>query len=118
MTKKKSRNYPYASVGRGRLEINAVACDLLGDIGQYRFAKFLATTENNRPIVIVEFLEEFEVGAIPVKHKQQKGKPIKGMVIAHKDLMTELFGFKGCFDGTERLDVDIVGGNRLIIFNL
>ena len=51
-------NVPFVSIGRGQLDFNAVACDLINDCGNYRFVQLLTGKENGNTVVAVKFLKE------------------------------------------------------------
>jgi len=100
------KNVAFVSIGRGQLDFNAVACDLIGDEGQYRFAQILQAKERGRTVFAVKFLVEPEPDTIPIKRKTQNGKPIKGMSVVNKGVISELFGKDGSNDGMVRYIVE------------
>ncbi len=106
---------PFVSIGRGMLDFNAVACDLVGDNGQFKFAQLLTAKDRGKTVVAVKFLEEYESDTIPVKRKNRDGKVIKGMTIVHKGLISDLFGKNGTNDGMVRFPVELCGDNILKI---
>ena len=108
-------NVPFVSIGRGQLDFNAVACDLVGDTGQYKFAQLFTAKENGKIVVAVRFLENYEDDTISIKRKVQGGKQIKGMTIVNKGVMTELFGKNGKNDGMVRYSVQLIEDNMLKI---
>ena len=109
------KNVPFVSIGRGQLEFNAAACELLGDNGQYKFAQFLKGKEKGTPIIAVKFLEESENDTISIKRKMQNGKIVKGMTVVNKGVITELFGKNGNNDGMVRYKVELIENNILKI---
>ena len=70
-------NVPFVSIGRGQLDFNAVACDVVGDCGQYKYAQLLTGKEKGKTVVAVKFLEEHENDTIPIKRKESKRKKNK-----------------------------------------
>ena len=109
------KKVPFVSIGRGRLEFNAEACELLGDNGQYKFAQLLKGKEKGASVVAVKFLEEAENDTISIKRKVQKGKIVKGMTVVNKGVITELFGKNGNNDGMVRYKVELIDNNILKI---
>ena len=108
-------NVPFVSIGRGQLDFSAVACDLVGDDGSYQFAQLLTAKEGGKTVVAVKFLCEPELNTIPIKRKVQDGKPIKGMTIANKGVISDLFGKDGTNDGKVRYRVERISENMLKI---
>ena len=108
-------NVPFVSIGRGQLDFNAVACDLVGDCGQYKFAQLLTGKDRGKVVVAVRFLIEAEANTIPIKRKIQNGKTIKGMTVVNKGVVSELFGKKGSNDGMVRYNVELIDTNMIKI---
>lgn len=113
----KGNNAPFVSIGRGQLDFNAVACDLVQDDGSYKFAQLLTGKDKGKTIVAVKFLKEFETNTIPIKRKSQNGKSIKGMTVALKGVISDLFGKDGSNDGMVRYGVELIGENMLKILH-
>lgn len=113
----KGNNAPFVSIGRGQLDFNAVACDLVRDDGSYKFAQLLTGKDKGKTIVAVKFLKEFETNTIPIKRKSQNGKSIKGMTVALKGVISDLFGKDGSNDGMVRYGVELIGENMLKILH-
>jgi hypothetical protein len=110
-------NVPFVSIGRGQLDFNAVSCELVGDIGQYKYAQLLKGKENGKAVVGVKFLTEFEDNAILIKRKIIDGKQIQGMTVRNKGIIEELFGKDGSNNGMVRHKVELVDGNILKIID-
>ena len=108
-------NVPFVSIGRGQLDFNAVACSLVDDCGQYKYAQLLTGKEKGKTVVAVKFLQDHEPDTIPVKRKTQNGKPIKGMTIVNKGIISNLFGKNGSNDGMIRYSVELIDNNILKI---
>ena len=111
------RTAPFVSIGRGQLDFSANACELVNDIGQYKYAQFLKGKENGRAVVAVKFLTEFESDAIPVKRKNISGKEVQGMTVRNKGIVEELFGKDGSNNGMVRHGVELVDDNILKIID-
>ena len=111
------KNVAFASIGRGRIDFNAVACDLVNDDGSYKFAQILTGTENGNTVVAVKFLYEPIENTIPIKRKINNGKPIKGMTIANKGIVKDLFGKNGTNEGTKRYKVELIDSDILKIID-
>ena len=110
-------NVPFVSIGRGGLDFNAVACDLVNDNGDYKYAQLLTGKEQGKTVVAVKFLTEFEQNTIPIKRKEQGGKTIKGMTVVNKGVITDLFGKNGSNEGKVRFGVELVDHNILKIID-
>ncbi len=110
-------NVPFVSIGRGQLDFNAVACDLIKDNGEYRFAQLLTAKEKGKTVVAVKFLKEVETNTIPIKRKKQNGKIIKGITIANKGVISDLFGKNGSNDGMVRYSVELIAEDMLKILD-
>lgn len=111
------KNVPFVSIGRGQLDFNAVACDLVKDHGQYRFAQLLTGKDKGMTVIAVKFLEEPDMEAIPIKRKCQNGKTIKGMTVVNKGTISDLFGKRGSNDGMVRYRVELTDSNILKIID-
>ena len=109
------KNVPFVSIGRGQLDFNAVACELVGDNGSYKFAQFLKGKEHGKTVIGVKFITEYEENAIPITRKVQKEKVIAGMTIRNKGIIEELFGKDGSNDGMIRHGVELAGDSILKI---
>lgn len=107
-------NVAFVSIGRGQLDFNAIACDLVGDVGQYKFVKLLTGRENGKTIVGVKFLCEAEPDTLPIKRKSQKGKTIKGMNVANKGVIEKLFGKDGANNGMVRHKVALADDPNIL----
>ena len=110
-------NVPFVSIGRGQMDFNAVACDLVNDKGEYRYAQLLTAKDKGKTIVAVKFLPEFEPDTIPIKRKKQNGKLIKGMTIVNKGVIADLFGKNGTNDGMIRYSVELIEKDILKIID-
>ena len=113
----KGNNAAFVSIGRGQLDFNAVACDLVNDDGSYRYAQLLTAKENGKLVVAVKFLLDPEIDTIPIKRKSQKGKSVKGMTVVNKGVISDLFGKDGSNDGMVRYPVERIADNMLKILH-
>lgn len=111
-------NVAFASIGRGKIDFNAVACDLVNDDGSYKYAQIFTGNENGKTVVAVKFLYEPTENTIPIKRKINNGKPIKGMTIANKGIIKDLFGKDGVNNGSQRCKVELVDSDMLKIIDL
>ncbi len=107
------KNVPFVSIGRGQLDFNAVACELVGDDGSYKYAQFLKGKEGRKTVIGVKFIKEYEDNAIPITRKTQKERVIAGMTVRNKGIIEELFGKDGANDGMVRHNVELAGDNIL-----
>ena len=113
----KGRSVPFASIGRGRIEFSAAACDLVHDKGDYKYAQILKGKENGKTVIGVKFYEEYTDECIRIKRKTSSGVEIKGMTVANKGVIEELFGKDGSNDGMVRYKVELVDDNILKILD-
>ena len=111
------RKVPFVSIGRGQLDFNAVACDLVQDNGEYKYAQLLNAQEKGRTVVAVKFLQKPELNTIPIKRKCQNGKTIRGMTIVNKGIVSKLFGKDGRNEGMVRYRVELVDNDTLKIID-
>ena len=112
------KNVPFVSIGRGQLDFNAAACDLVNDNdNHYRFAKLLTAKENGKTVVAVKFLNDAEPNTVHITRKSQNGKPIKGMTLANKGTISKLFGKNGTQNGTSRYKVELLSDHMLKIID-
>ena len=110
------KNVAFVSIGRGRLEFSAAACDLVGDKGQYKFARLFTGKEKGKTSVAVKFLQEAESNTIAIQRKKQKdGSSINGMTVVNKGVISKLFGKNGDNDGMVRYGVEKIGDDMLKI---
>lgn len=91
----KGRNTPYASIGYGRISLNAAACELIKDNNEFTYAKLLKATQGKKTFVAIRFLKEYDSDAIKIKRKTIKGKLIAGLSIETKGVIADLFGTDG-----------------------
>lgn len=110
-------NVPFVSIGRGQLDFNAVACELVGDCGDYKFAQLLTGKEKGKTVVAVKFLKEAEANTIPIKRKKQNGKIIKGITVVNKGVISDLFGKNGSNEGMVRYSVELIAEDMLKIID-
>lgn len=111
------KNVAFVSIGRGQLDFNARACELINDDGKYKYAQLLKGKENGKIVVGVKFLTEHEEDSIPVSRKLHKGKLVAGMTIRNKGTITELFGKEGASDRMVRHGVECIGESMLKILD-
>ena len=112
------KNIPFVSIGRGQLDFNAAACDLVNDDGiSYRFAKLFTAQENSRTVVGIKFLNESEKNTIHITRKAQNGKQIKGITVVNKGTVSKLFGKNGEQNGAIRYKVEKICDNMLKIID-
>ena len=106
---------PFVSIGRGQLDFNAVACDLVNDNGNYKYAQLLTAKDKGKTVVAVKFLEKYENDTIVIKRKVQNGKTIKGMTVVNKGIISDLFGKNGKNEGMVRYSVELIAPDMLKI---
>ena len=106
---------PFVSIGRGQLDFNAVACDLVNDNGNYKYAQLLTAKDKGKTVVAVKFLDNYENDTIVIKRKVQNGKTIKGMTVVNKGIISDLFGKNGKNEGMVRYSVELIAPDMLKI---
>ena len=102
----KGRTMPYASVGFGRVSLNAAACELLEDYNQYKYVEFLKARDNGKLCIGLKFLKEPTTNSILIKRRKTgEGTLVAGMDISNKRVVESLFGPIGGASKATRLDV-------------
>ena len=104
--KSKGRNLPFASVGNGRVELSAAACDLIDNYEKYQYVQLLKAKDKGELVVGVKFLYEDGDQTIKLGVKKMKGKEIKSRTIASKSVVGELFGINGTQKKMTRYNVE------------
>jgi len=116
--KKGGKSTPFVSIGRGNLNFSALACELVEDRGQYKYAQIYTQNEKGKRVAAVKFLEDYQENSIRIKRKSDKdGRTIPGMTITHKGAVKDLFGKDGSNDGTIRKNVEKVAPDMLKIID-
>ena len=110
-------NVAFVSIGRGQLDFNAVACDLVNDDWSYKYAQLLTGRENGKTVVAVKFLTEPDQNTIPIKRKNQNVNQIRGMTVVNKGVIAQLFGKNGSNEGMIRYGVELIDNNILKIID-
>lgn len=115
-TANKGRNTPFASIGFGRISLNAAACELIEDYDQYSYVELLKAKDNFNCIGI-RFLKDSVLDSIKISRKTVKGKIISGVSIENKKTVEDLFGMNGIANKATRYNVekDKDSNNILII---
>ena len=109
------RNVPFVSIGRGQLDFNAAACNLVNDNGQYNYVQIFTGKEKGKTVVAVKFIKTPENNSIMIKRKTQNGKVIQGMTIVNKGVVSSLFGKDGINEGMIRHKVELIEEDMLKI---
>ena len=87
----KIRNVPFASIGFGRLSLNAAACRLVKEIHQYPYIEMLQSTAQGQHFVGIRFLKEKTENTIKVVHRENEKKYKSSVTINCKSVLEELF---------------------------
>lgn len=103
--KDKGRTAPFASVGHGRLELSASACNLIENYEDYKFAELLKGEYNGKLCFGVLFLKENSPNSITISRKKVGDKYIDGATIGNKSVIRKMFGEAGVQNKTTRYDV-------------
>ncbi len=84
---------PIASIGQGRLALNADACDLISNIYDYEWVQLTQAREGGRITKIgLEFTNKNENGKLRALRRKYKGKYVEGLNINSKQLVKKYFG--------------------------
>ena len=70
--KDKGRTAPFASVGHGRMELSASACNLIDNYEEYKFAELLKGQPDGKLCFGVLFLKESTPNSITISRKKNR----------------------------------------------
>lgn len=83
----------FASIGQGRIALNADACDLIDNIYNYKWVNVIQAKQGNRVIKIgFRFTNNKEKYSLSAKRRKYKGQEAEGININSKQLVKKYFG--------------------------
>jgi hypothetical protein len=86
-------NEAIASIGQGRISLNATACDLIANIYDYEWAIARQAIEGGRVIKIgLKFTNKKEKNSLHAVRRKYKGNNVEGININSKQLVKKYFG--------------------------
>lgn len=87
------RGEAYASIGQGRIALNAKACSLISNIYDYKRVKVVQAKDGNKVVMIgLKFTNDQGDGTLNVVRRKYKGKEVEGIDINSKALIKKYFG--------------------------
>jgi hypothetical protein len=82
-----------ASIGQGRISLNAVACELIEHIYDYEWVIARQAIEGGRVVKIgLRFTNKKENNSLHAVRRKYKGKNVEGININSKQLVKKYFG--------------------------
>ncbi len=105
----------FASIGQGRIAINADACDLIEDIYDYEWVNVIQARNGKEIVKIgIRFTKEKEKNSIRATRRKYKGENVDGININSKQLVKKYFG-ETKETSTSRFPVEKVDDNTIAI---
>lgn len=115
-------NYPFVSVGNGRIEFSSNVVDELKNYKRIKYAEVhygIKKESVNKDCVAIRFYEDKTQNSFSVSPKKQNGKPIKGFYISNKELVKTVFGEIGLANKMTRFNnVEIDSQFNIVLVNL
>ncbi len=91
----KGRGTPYASVGFGRLSLNAAACQLVKNIAQYPYVEMLQGKKSGKLCIGIRLLKERTENSLAITRGKEGNGRKNEFVINSKAVLEELFKING-----------------------
>lgn len=104
----------FASIGQGRVSLNADACDLIDNIYDYGYVDVSKAKEGSAVIIGLRFTKKKSQNSLHATRRKYKGELIDGININSKQLIKLFFG-ETKENSTSRYPVERVDGNMLAI---
>lgn len=83
----------FASIGQGRVALNADACDLIEDIYSYEWVDVIQAKSGNKVIKIgLRFTNKKSKNSLRATRRKYKGEEVEGININSKQLVKRYFG--------------------------
>ncbi|RMD02358.1 hypothetical protein D9O40_06135 [Clostridium autoethanogenum] len=83
----------FASIGQGRISLNADACDLIDDIYNYDWVNIMQAKEGNRVVKIgIRFTNTKDNYSLRAVRRKYKNENAEGININSKQLVKKYFG--------------------------
>ena len=98
----------YASIGFGSIELSSAACDLVENVGKYKYVQLYKTRQGGGLRVGIKLMENCAENTIKVTKRKVKGEVMeKSVCINNKPLMEEIFGIQGTQNKATRYSVKL-----------
>lgn len=105
----------FASIGQGRISLNADTCDLLENIYSYEWVNVIQAKSGNKVIKIgLRFTNEKGRSSLRAIRRKYKGKEVEGININSKPLVKRYFGETKEIS-TSRYAVEKIDNNTIAI---
>lgn len=105
----------FASIGQGRVALNADACDLLDDIYAYEWVDVMQAKSGSRVVKIgLRFTNEKSKSSLRAVRRKYKGEEVEGININSKQLVKRYFG-ETKETSTSRYSVEKIDNNTIAI---
>lgn len=105
----------FASIGQGRVALNADACDLLEDIYSYEWVDIIQAKSGNKVVKIgLRFTNNKDKGSLRTARRKYKGEEAEGININSKQLVKRYFG-ETKETSTSRYSVEKIDDNTIAI---
>lgn len=115
----KRTNFPFISVGNGRLEINAIACNQLKRSKRFNWAEISIGERKDEMCLAIRFYEKQTKDSFMVSKKIVKDKQLNSLYISNKQLLKDVFGSNGIANKMTRYsDVAVDSVNDLILIKI
>ena len=115
----KRTNFPFISVGNGRLEISAIACNQLRRYKRFNWAELSIGEKKNDICLAIRFYEKQTKDSFMISKKLVKEKQINNMYISNRQVMKDIFGESGIAKKMTRYsDLAIDPINDLILLKI
>lgn len=83
----------FASIGQGRIALNADACDLLENIYTYEWVNIIQAKSGNKVVKIgLRFINTRDKNSLRATRRKYKGEEVEGININSKQLIKRYFG--------------------------
>lgn len=102
----------FASIGQGRIALNADACDLIENIYDYEYVD--VSKAKNKSLIGLRFSKKKSPNSVHATRRKYKGELVDGININSKQLIKIFFG-ETKETSTSRYPVEKVDGNMLAI---
>lgn len=105
----------FASIGRGRISLNADACDLLENVYTYEWVNVIQAKNGNKVVKIgLRFSNEKCKSSLRAARRKYKGEEVEGININSKQLVKRYFG-ETKETSTSRYGVEKIDDNTIAI---
>ena len=105
----------FASIGQGRVALNADTCDLIENIYDYEWVNIIQAKNGNKVVKIgLRFTKEKEKTSLRATRRKYKGEDVDGININSKQLVKRYFG-ETKEGTTSRFGVEKIDNNTIAI---